>query len=112
MAFGACSGTAATAAPTAAPTSAPATAAGGGTTAVSIKNFKFDPDPSTAKAGGSVEWTNNDSTAHTITFDDASIKSSANVDASGKFSTTFAAAGSFAYHCKIHPTMKGTVTVS
>jgi plastocyanin len=28
------------------------------------------------------------------------------------FSFTFPKAGSFAYHCRIHPSMKGTVVVS
>jgi len=116
---GACSSSSSTtapsaAAPSAAPTAA-ASAGGGGassTAAVSIKNFAFNPTPITVSSGGTVNWTNDDTTTHTVTFDDASITSSGNVDAGGKFSATFAKAGSYTYHCKIHPTMLGTVTVS
>jgi plastocyanin len=133
----ACSGSTATSAPTAAPatsaptaapataapaTAAPATAApptaapagGSGSSAAtaSIKNFAFDPANIPIAAGGTVVWTNNDSTAHTVTFDDSSIKSSGNLNGGVKFSATFPAAGTFTYHCSIHPSMKGTVTVS
>jgi plastocyanin len=112
----ACS-SASTPAPTAAPTAAPATAppassGGGAGQQVSIKNFAFAPATVTAKVGGDVSWTNGDSTAHTVTFDDTSITSSGNIEGGGAFVGTFAKAGSFTYHCAIHPAMKGTVTVS
>lgn len=121
LALAACSGAASTPAPTAAPTSAPtaapaASGAGGGAgQAVSIKNFAFNPPTTTAKVGDKVTWTNGDSTAHTVTFDApvaGSTVDSGNVDAGATFSNTFSAAGTFTYHCKIHPTMKGTITVS
>ena len=115
LVLSACSSSASTPAPTAAPTAAPSAAAsagGGAAGAVAIKNFKFDPATATAKIGGSVTWTNGDSTAHTVTFDDPSMTSSGDINAAGTFSATFAAAGTYAYHCKIHPTMTGTVTVS
>ena len=101
------------AAPSAAPTAAAsAGGAASGGSSVSIKNFAFNPATITVAAGGKVDWTNGDSTAHTVTFDDTSITSSGNVDAGGTFSTTFAKAGTFTYHCTIHSNMKGTVTVS
>jgi plastocyanin len=128
IALAACSGAASTPAPTTAPTTAPTAAAttapttaasapaastgGGAGQAVSIKNFAFAPPTTTAKVGEQVTWTNGDSTAHTVTFDDASLTSSGNVQGGGTFSQTFAKAGTFTYHCSIHPTMKGTVTVS
>ena len=130
IAVAACSGSAATTAPTSAPvtaapvTAAPATAdptaapasaaaspAAGGP-AVSIKNFSFNPATVTAKAGDTISWTNGDDAAHTVTFDDASVTSSGNITNGATFTTTIAKAGTYAYHCKIHPSMKGSVTVS
>jgi plastocyanin len=52
-----------------------------------------------------------DSTAHTVTLDDGSSTSD-DIAAGATYQHTFAAAGTFAYHCKIHPTMKATITVT
>ncbi len=120
LALAACSSSGSTptaAAPTVAPSAAATAAAssGGGSAAaatVDMKNIAYNPATVTAKVGQTVTWTNSDSFAHTVTFDDSSVKSSDNVAAAGTFSTTFDKAGSFTYHCTIHPTMKGTVTVS
>ena len=49
-------------------------------------------------------------TAHTVTADDGSFDSKS-LASNATFSQTFAKAGTFAYHCAIHPGMKGTVTV-
>lgn len=93
------------------------TAAGPGTTAggagggqVVMKGFAFAPADVTIKAGESVTWTNQDSAAHDVTADNGEFKSG-NVASGATFSFTFAKAGSYPYHCAIHPTMKGTVTV-
>ena len=120
FAVAACSGSSATAAPTAAPaTAAPASAspaasvaapAGGG--AVAIKNFTFNPAALTVKVGDTVKWLNGDDTAHTVTFDDTSLGGSGNLNTGNTFELAFSKAGSFTYHCKIHPSMKATVTVS
>ena len=122
LAVGACSSTAATANPTAAPaatgapTAAPtaaATAAAGGPVAVTISNFSFNPAGATVSKGSTVGWSNKDSVGHTVTFDDSSITSSGTLQpGAGAFSVTFSTAGTFAYHCSIHPSMKGIVTVS
>lgn len=98
--------------PSAAPPSAAPSAAGGGRQEVSIKNFAFSPPTVTVKIGDKVAWTNGDETAHTVTFDDASVAGSGNLNPGTTFESTFATAGSFSYHCKIHPGMKGTVNVS
>ena len=113
LALGACSGGST---PTAAPPSAaPASAAGGGgggtASAVTIQNFAFNPPTISVKVGTKVTWTNQDSTGHTVTFDTGSDTSDTLANAA-TYDHTFAAAGSFTYHCKIHPTMKGTVTVT
>jgi plastocyanin len=82
----------------------------------------FTPNPLTVSLaeGGVVVWFNDDQTAsayssngvtHNITADDGSF-SSGNLPSGNTFQTTFTAAGTFGYHCSIHPTMKGTVTVT
>ena len=79
---------------------------------VTIQNFKFDPATSAVAAGGSLTWTNKDDSPHTVTFDDASITSSANLSKDQTFAATFASAGTFTYKCSIRPSMTGTITVS
>ena len=93
-----------------APASGAASAAAGGGTPAKIIDFGFDPATVTVKVGGSVTWTNTGATAHTVTADDGSFDSKS-LASNATFSQTFAKAGTFAYHCAIHPGMKGTVTV-
>ena len=45
-----------------------------------------------------------------ITADDGSF-SSGNLAPGATFQTTLSAQGSYPYHCAIHPTMRGTVSV-
>ena len=92
------------------------TAAGGATTTaaaggqVVIKGFAFSPDSITIKAGESVTWTNQDGTTHTVTADNAEF-SSGNIPSGSAFTFKFDKAGTYAYHCSIHSTMKGTIVV-
>ena len=78
---------------------------------VTIANFSFQPDSLTVAAGATVTWTNNDSVPHTVTADDGSF-SSGTLAPGATFSRTFPAAGSVAYHCAIHPSMRGTLTIT
>jgi len=98
--------------PLASPAASPAanTQAGASAQAVSIQNFAFNPATLTVPVGTTVTWTNNDSTAHTVTADDGSFKSG-NVDPGATFSFTFSTAGTFNYHCEIHPNMTASITV-
>ena len=98
------------AAPSVAASSAGQSAAAGGQS-VEIKNFAFNPASTTAKVGDKVTWKNSDSATHTVTFDDASVDSN-DIATNATFDHTFDKAGTFAYHCKIHTNMKGTITVS
>ena len=84
-------------------------AAAAGTTA-SIIDFGFSPSSITIKVGSSVTWTNTGNATHTVTADDGSFDSGS-VTSGATFSHTFATAGTFAFHCAIHPGMKGTVVV-
>jgi len=83
---------------------------GSGGTAATIANFAFSPNPVTVSSGGTATWTNNDSTAHTVTFD--SGPNCGNVAAGASVTATFSVPGTYAYHCTIHSSMKGSVTVS
>jgi plastocyanin len=83
------------------------------TSSVSIENFAFMPPDITVKKGTSVTWTNNDSTAHTVTeVDSQNGPKSEQLENGEKYSFTFDTAGTFHYHCSIHPNMLGTVTVT
>lgn len=98
-------------APTATATNTPpAPTATAGTASVSISNFSFQPGSLQVKAGTTVQWTNNDSTAHTVTSN-TSVFDSGTLAVGSTFSFQFNQTGTFAYHCNIHPTMTGTITV-
>jgi plastocyanin len=86
---------------------APASIVGGASTRTTNA---YSPNPITVNVGGSVTWTNNDTTTHTSTGNDGSWNSGA-IAPGASFSRTFPSAGSFPYHCTIHPGMVGTVTV-
>jgi|ERR1035437_1241236 plastocyanin len=75
---------------------------------VSISNFAFVPATITVKKGETIVWTNKDATPHTITGGDLL----SNPLGQGEtYSFAYDKTGTFAYHCSIHPSMKGTVIV-
>lgn len=80
------------------------------TNAVTIQNMAFSPASLTVKVGDKVTWTNQDSIGHSATADDNSFDTG--ILAQGQSgSTTFSKAGTYTYHCKIHPSMTGTIVV-
>ena len=89
-----------------------ATAAGtAGTSAakgVRIAGFAFKPATLTVAKGTRVGFENEDSVAHTASgaaFDSKRIR------AGDSFFRSFKQVGSFPYHCKIHPSMRGKIVV-
>src|SRR5690349_18199937 len=54
----------------------PALAAGANPAPVTIQNFSFSPNVQEISVGTTVEWTNDDKTAHTVTSDDGKTFSS------------------------------------
>ncbi|TMG71349.1 MAG: hypothetical protein E6H81_03905 [Chloroflexi bacterium] len=80
------------------------------TGAVTIQNFSFSPTPITVRVGDTVRWTNSDPVGHTSTSD-TGIWNTGTLGTGASGSFTFTTAGTFAYHCTVHPTMKGTVIV-
>lgn len=76
---------------------------------VDIANFAFSPAEMTVAKGATVTWTNRDSVEHTIT---SGLFDSGNIKNGESFSFAFTQAGAFEYHCSIHPSMKGKITVT
>jgi plastocyanin len=74
-------------------------------------NQSYTPNPATVRVGQTVAWQNTDSTAHDATQDGGRF-ATPTVNA-GATSTpiTMSTAGTFTYHCTIHPGMVGTITV-
>ena len=79
--------------------------------AVTISNFKFTPPALSVAVGTKVTWTNNGSMNHTTTSN-TGVWDSGPLANGKTFSFTFTKAGTFPYHCSIHPNMKGTITVA
>jgi plastocyanin len=77
---------------------------------VSIVNFAFSPAIVHVKVGGTVTWTNKDTTPHTATdlnggFDSGSLGTDKT------YTKTFATAGTYTYHCTIHSMMPNATVV-
>jgi plastocyanin len=85
--------------------------ASGGTAEVTIQGFAFNPAEVTVKAGTKVVWTNQDSAGHTVVADDGSWQSGL-LAKGDPYARVFDAPGIYAYHCGIHPSMKGTIIVT
>jgi plastocyanin len=73
--------------------------------------WTYEPKVVTVEVGTKVTWTNNGAVVHTATADDGKTFDSGNMQAKATFSFTPAAPGTFAYHCRQHPWMKGTIIV-
>ena len=79
---------------------------------IDIAGFAFAPATLNIKPGDVVIWTNSDSVTHTITSDSGTELKSSSLSNGQTYTHTFNTAGTFAYHCSIHTTMKGTIIVS
>ncbi len=76
---------------------------------VEIEDFAYKPKTLTVAPGTRVVFANRDEVAHTVTrkggFDSGRIKPGR------AFAFRFKHAGTFRFHCKIHPFMRGKVVV-
>ena len=77
---------------------------------ISIQNFAFSPASPSVAVGDTVNWTNNDGTAHTVTSDTGTELQSPAINPGRTYQHVFLAAGAFTYHCSIHTFMHGSVT--
>jgi plastocyanin len=106
--------------PASAAASAPASAAANGacsattdaaTIDVGMDGRAFTSTSIAAKVGDVIAFTNSDAVPHTATLDDDSCTT----EQLGKGDTgalTFSAAGTYPFHCKIHPDMTGTFEIT
>ena len=83
----------------------------------------FSPNPKTISLadGGEVRWVNTDGgsvygggteVAHQIMSDDAAFDTSEPFSPGQSYTIILGAAGTYHYHCNIHPNMVGTITVT
>jgi plastocyanin len=101
---------------------------------VTVQDFSYSPATVTVKVGTTVQWVNNGPSAHTVTSDsgvwDSGVLSApssamgstgygtaAGSTSGGAFQRTFTQAGTYPYHCTIHPptlypNFRGTVVVT
>lgn len=77
---------------------------------VSIHDHAFDPSELSVAPKTTVTWVNNDTEAHTATADDG-LFDSGELQPGESYSVWFDGAGQVAYHCTIHPDMKGSIVV-
>lgn len=77
---------------------------------VTIQNFNFSPSTIVINKGDTVTWQNSDAATHHIVADDGSFDLG-DVANGATSKHTFDTTGTYAYHCSIHPEMKGTVVV-
>jgi plastocyanin len=93
---------------------------------VSIQDFTYAPETLNITVGGEVTWRNNGPSVH-MTVSDAGLWNSGTLAApeggggsygdggsgsGGTFSRVFSQAGTYAYHCEIHPYIRGSIIVS
>jgi plastocyanin len=77
---------------------------------VAIEDFYFEPANAAVNPGDTITWVNEGNHPHTVTADDGQFHSEV-LNPGDSFSVTFPEAGTFGYHCEIHPSMTGSVTV-
>lgn len=70
----------------------------------------YSPSPLTVAVGTTVTWVNNDTAPHNSTADNGNF-ATGTISPGASASVKLTTAGSFVYHCTIHPGMVGTVVV-
>lgn len=78
---------------------------------VEISGFAFNQSTLIISSGDTVIWTNQDSAPHTITSDSGTEIRSQGISKGGTYLHTFTTAGTYTYHCEIHPLMKAIIIV-
>ncbi|MBI4453039.1 cupredoxin family copper-binding protein [Candidatus Woesearchaeota archaeon] len=77
---------------------------------VEIKNFGFNQATLTVTKGTTVTWSQEDNAKHNVVSDDDYFESPL-LEKGEKWSYTFNDAGTYNYHCALHPYMTGTIVV-
>lgn len=98
------------AAPPPPPAGAPAAPASGEVVRATIRSMAYAPARIEVEAGTTVEWTNDDPLAHTVTSPGGAFDSGL-IAPGGRWRHTFPEPGEYPFSCTPHPFMKGTVVV-
>jgi plastocyanin len=113
----ACAGSDSAPPPAPSPVPSPLQPPGAGSSSVTIPmgastlgDRAYNPGEIAVAVGSTVTWVNADTVSHTSTSD-AGQWDSGVVAPGGQFSSNFPAAGTFPYHCTIHPGMIARVVV-
>ena len=90
-----------------------ATAPAGSTATVNvtIKDFKFAPQPVQAKVGDVIQWANQDSAPHSATLDNGACDTKP-ISPGSNATLVFTAPGTYTYHCSVHPTQMKDYTIA
>ena len=72
----------------------------------------FSPRPIQVTVGSTVTWTNATAPVHTATSDTGAWDTGNIAPGATSSAVSFPTAGTFGYHCAIHPSMTGSVVVS
>jgi plastocyanin len=78
---------------------------------IEIKDFAFNPQTITVKAGQKVTWINRDEEPHTVVSVEKQFKKSSALDTDQEFTITAGVPGTYTYYCSVHPKMTGTIVV-
>ena len=78
-----------------------------------MKSLAFNPDTTHAKVGQTVDWVNEDTAPHNVTYvSGPKFTSSGTLNTGDKFQIKVTTPGTIHYVCTIHPFMKATIVVS
>jgi plastocyanin len=92
-------------------TKASEAATGGSQNRIEIKDFHFEPQTLTVKAGEKITWVNKDEEPHTVVSVEKQFKKSTALDTDQEFTITADKPGTYTYFCSVHPKMTGTIIV-
>ena len=77
---------------------------------IQIRNFAFVPATDTIAVGQAVAFRNHDLVPHTATADGGKFESGS-IAADGSWRFVARREGVVTYHCRFHPTMRGTLVI-
>ncbi len=78
---------------------------------ITVKDFAFNPNCFKAASTSSITIVNNDSVDHTFTIDGTQVDAPLPAGQTFNGESAGLAAGTYQFHCKIHPQMTGSVIV-
>ena len=76
----------------------------------SLTTTAYSPNPVTVAVGTTVTWVNNDTSTHNSTADNGAF-ATGSIAPGASGNVKLQTAGTFVYHCTIHPGMVATIVV-